>query len=1066
LNVYSRAINTHVHQNNGLIMKILLLSSFFLCLTASIIAQQHFFTAKGQNTLLKSSSGTREIVPQKYYAYSVNNIELKNFLLYLPSEGAIASNRSAAPQLMIPMPDGSLEKFRVWESAIMEPGLAAKFPEIKTFSGQGIDDPYATIQFDYNPYTGFHAQILSAAKGRVFIDPYAKGDLSSCISYNASDYKSEAKMECKIIETSVKKNIGDDLAAPQAACLGSTLRKYRLALACTGEYAVAVCRPNTANAAQTAAAMVTSLNRVNGVYEKELAIRMLLVNNNDKLIYLNGSSDPYSNSNGGAMLDENQANLDNVIGSSNYDIGHVFSTGGGGVARLNSPCNNSVKAQGVTGRANPVGDPFDIDYVAHEIGHQFGSPHTFNSSTDNCGGNRSGGMAYEVGSGISIMAYAGICGADNIQPNSIPYFHTASIDRISNHVNGSGNCATNTPTGNNLPVINPLPNNGVSIPVSTPFILSGTATDIDGDALTYSWEQFDLGTAGTWNSGATAAENNTVPLFTPKEPKITGERMFPDIKVILAGYPANPASATNGLKGETLSPVARAMNFRLTVRDNRAGGGAVVSSGSGACQTQTVYQINVTGTKPFVVTYPNVTGISWDGGSTQTITWDVANTNAAPVNCANVAIELSTDGGLTYPTTILASTPNDGSETITVPDNPTQTARIRVKALNNVFFNISNNNFTILQSTNPSFDFITPAAATSTCGAATPPVVELSTTQRLGFSASINLSALAAGIPAGTSVGFSANPVKPGDKVNVTLNNANTLSPGNYDITIQGVSGSITRTRVVRFIIAPGGAGPVITTNPFALGACIGTNVNFTAAANAALSQQWQISTDRGNSWTDIAGQTQLNYTINNISASVNNNLYRCVFKGICNNSTTTPAQLTITSKPTVKLTAAPYTKLLPSLSTNLTVDAANLSGGSIEWQKDGVTIPNVTSNTLKVDFKQLGSYKVIVKINSNCIGESEIVKISDSVIKSKIFIYPNPNRGQFQVSFNNPVNEQIGVVVFDAKGAKIYQKYFNLLAAYDPMLIKLFGINAGIYMVSLIDAKNKTIAVQKVHVQ
>ena len=603
------------------------------------------------------------------------------------------------------MPDGSIAKFHVWESSIMEPGLEAKFPEMKTFAGQGIDDPYATIRFDYNPYTGFHGQILSGKTGRIYIDPYAKGDLKHYISYNVKDYSRDVKFICEVVDNAIaSKGQGSQLAA--AACLGTNLRTYRLALACTGEYAVAVAGA-TPTVAAVAAAMLTSMNRVNGVYEKEVSLRMTLIANNNNLIYLNGATDPYTNNNGATMLGENQANIDAVIGTANYDIGHVFSTGGGGIASLNSPCVAGSKARGVTGLPNPIGDAFDIDYVAHEMGHQWGGNH----SMAGCGASPAG-TKFEVGSGNTIQAYAGICGAENIQPNSDAFFHAISFDEISNFITtGSGNtCGVSTATGNGLPVINALPNNNLSIPPSTPFTLSGTASDPNNDPLTYCWEQWDTQGTQTWNAGATAAAGNTVPLFKSRLPITNGVRTFPDIAVILAGYPANPPAALGGLKGETLSPVARAINFRLTVRDNRAGGGGVASSGGGGCQTATPFVVNVVGTTPFAVTLPNG-GESYTGGSTQTITWNNAGTSAAPYNVANVRISLSTDGGLTYPTTILASTANDGTEAVTIPSVTTTTARVRVEALGNVFFDISNANFNITGGTTAPIVTINQAAA-------------------------------------------------------------------------------------------------------------------------------------------------------------------------------------------------------------------------------------------------------------------------------------------------------------------------------------------------------------------
>jgi hypothetical protein len=578
----------------------------------------------------------------------------------------------------IPTPDGAFQRFGINQYSMMEASLAARFPDILTYHGQGIDNPVATIRLDVTP-AGIHAMVF-APNATFLIDPHSQGDVFHYVCYARNGLVrgrpfTAPQMACNLVASPQRLEELRQLVAmsPQTPT-GPQLRTYRLACAATGEYTQF--HGGTVTLGQ--AAIVTAMNRVNGIYETELAVRMTLVANNSGLVYTNGATDPYTNNDGFAMLSENQSNIDLVIGSANYDIGHVFSTGGGGVAGLGVVCAAGSKAEGVTGLPNPIGDPFYVDYVAHEMGHQFGGNHTFNSNVGSCGGgNRNASTAYEPGSGSTIQAYAGICGSHDLQANSDAYFHTISFDEMVAYTNSGGgsSCAVITNTGNSAPVIT-VPTGGFTIPKSTPFTLTGSATDPNGDALTFCWEEFDLGPAGDPNT-----PSGNAPIFRSFSPTTNATRTFPKLSDLL--------NNTQTI-GEILPSYARTLTFRLTARDNRSGGGGVDRSSN--------VQFTVNGTAgPFTVTAPN-TAVSWEALTTQTITWDVSNTNIAPVNCANVKISLSTDGGTTFPIVILSSTPNDGVEAITVPDNQTTTARIKVEAVGNIFFDISNVNFTITAS--------------------------------------------------------------------------------------------------------------------------------------------------------------------------------------------------------------------------------------------------------------------------------------------------------------------------------------------------------------------------------
>lgn len=612
-----------------------------------------------------------KIRPESFRAFTLDLDLARQALSSAPVENSAAAARSGGAEFLIPTPDGHVELFRIQESPVMAPELAAKFPEIKTYIAQGIDNPAASGRLDMTP-DGFHAFILTP-DGAQFVDPVDPQDATFYLAYRATDVRDRTGFVCDVSDSRALPSIDANGGANRVA-IGPTLRSYRLALACTGEYSDVVAEPNDPSIQRSLSAMVTTLNRVDGIYERELAIRMVMVANNDQIIYLDGNTDPYNNNSAGQMLDQNQTNLDQRIGSGSYDIGHVFSTRGGGLAFVGAVCDNDSKAGGVTGISLPFGDPFDVDYVAHEMGHQFGGNHPFNGTDGACSGNnRHSSTAYEVGSGSTIMAYAGICGSQNLQLNSDPYFHGVNYDEIVAYTSTRGGsiCAQQSATGNHAPSVDAGPS--YKIPSRTPFALTATnASDADNDTLTFCWEEFDLGPA---NSGT--EDNKQSPIFRSFLPNSSPTRTFPKLGDVLANTQSY---------GELLPQGTRTMTFRVTVRDNRAGGGGV------SFDTTTIKSVKKAG--PFRVSAPN-SSTTVSGGSSVTVQWDVAKTDKKPIKTKNVRILLSTDGGQTFTTVLSESTKNDGSESVTLPNVQTSAARIKVEAVGNIFFDISDTNFTI-----------------------------------------------------------------------------------------------------------------------------------------------------------------------------------------------------------------------------------------------------------------------------------------------------------------------------------------------------------------------------------
>ncbi|SFD00180.1 reprolysin-like metallopeptidase [Pseudoalteromonas denitrificans] len=534
--------------------------------------------------------------------------------------------------LDLPLPDGKFEKFKLQLSSVMSPELAQKYPNIRTFSGYQVSNPEHHGRFDITP-SGFHG-VFNYEGDKVFIEPKSRDDQFQYQSYFRKNALPISKSALGKRLAPRKNTLRSARTHSEKVRLKNTqqMKTYKIAIATTGEYS----EFHGGTKASTLAALVTLLNRVNEVYQRDLAIKLELVANNDTIIYTDKNSDPFKNTD--EDIDAISQVINNAIGNANYDIGHIVGTGGGGLAGFEVVCSET-KAEGLTGSDSPTADAFHIDYVAHEIGHQFGADHTFNGAAGSCEGNRESLSAYEPGSATTIMGYAGICEAQNLQNNSDPFFHIHSIDQISSFISKAGSCGTNTPKSNQAPSVST--DASFTIPARTPFTLTGQATDADNDTLSYSWEQYDLG-GQTNNKSDDNTDDGKRPLFRTFSPQNTASRTFPKLGDILSN---------NSEYGETLPTTTREMNFRLVVRDNK-----------GNIADKAVKINVVTNEAGFKVSEPSVS-TRWTG-TNNLITWNTANTEQAPVSCNKVDILLSTDSGMSFTKNLATSTPNDGSEQV------------------------------------------------------------------------------------------------------------------------------------------------------------------------------------------------------------------------------------------------------------------------------------------------------------------------------------------------------------------------------------------------------------------
>lgn len=624
-----------------------------------------YWADKGQadQTSLRIDSALEAL---ESHLFALDAAGLRAALAQAPLEGTRA--RASLPQVSLPAPDGKLQRFAVERTQLLAIHIAAGHPDILTFRAYGIDDATAVAHFDLTS-SGFSATVTSAAKGGWSVAPTAPGR-STHASYFLADVPGAAGVACEVDhDHAVHGRRQPDAAAapPIAEATGPNARNVRIAVAATGEWTSAR-GGNQINAYND---IISSVNAADLVFRRDFNVRFTLVSD-ASLVYTNSSTDPYTNSSMSTMLGQNQSTLDSVVGASNYDIGHVFGTAGGGIAYIGVVGWPGYKGGGVSGES---GSRRNSTFM-HEMGHQFGADHTWNyTDTGNNSSQRAPGSAYEPGPGSTIMSYGDVGFPGSYVSTLDHYFHARSIEQAETYLTTDyyGSVAgTSVATGNSAPTVNAGPD--YVIPTGTPFALTGTGSD--AQSLTYTWEQYDLESTPDPISDA---DDGVGPLFRSRFPSSSPTRYFPELPDILGNVAHHD---------EKLPAIARSsdpLTFRLTARDGLGG----VSRD----------EVNVTVVNTgfsFFITNANTSGNTLAGGSFFTLTWNVAGTTGNGINAANVNILLSTDGGNTFPIPLASNTPNDGTQQVQMPfGTGTTQARVKVQPTNNIFFDINNADFTI-----------------------------------------------------------------------------------------------------------------------------------------------------------------------------------------------------------------------------------------------------------------------------------------------------------------------------------------------------------------------------------
>lgn len=1036
-----------------------------------------------------SASAQRLSFPKEYQLFHLNDNSIRQALASVNGRG-----QSVSVIISLPNVNGNIERFAVREFSNFDPALQAQYPEIRSYSGVGMDDKSATVRFSVDP-KGIQAMIMRGASRTEFMEPYS-ADGSVYAVYQSSREKGSLPWVCSTEDHAVAETAARQ-TADVARSSNPELLTFRLALSCNGEYTIY----HGGTVAGALAAMNATMTRVNGVFEKDLAIHMNIIPNNNLVIFTNPLTDPYTNLN--SWNNQLQTTLTNIIGEANYDVGHMFgASGGGGNAGCIGCVCESGKGRGITSPADgvPMGDTFDIDYVAHELGHQFGANHTFSHSVEGSGVN------VEPGSGSTIMGYAGITNY-NIANNSDDYFVYASVKQIQdNMVNKT--CPVRTPLTHGVPVVSAGAD--YTIPKSTPFVLTGVATDANGDAITYCWEQNDTATTQTGGQSPASATKTAGPNWRSYDPTTSPSRYFPPLTRIIANQ---STSSFGSVTTEALSSVARTLNFVVTARDNNPVGGLTNSDAM-------VVTVNgVAG--PFLVTAPNTPG-TYQPGAVQDVTWNVAGTTQNGVNAAYVDIFLSTDGGLTYPIQLASQVPNDGLEQVTIPNNSGNSNRIMVKGYNHIFFDISNANFTIAPATAAfaaGFNGVAGEQHKEICQGASA-TFPISYKALAGFTGTTTFAV--SGQPAGVSVAFSQPSISTDGTVTLTVSNTASATPGFYPLTVTATSGSTVKTIPFYLNLFSANFATITASTPAngATAQSTSLSLGWTADGNAT---QYDVEVATDAAFTNIISTGTVstnNYAVSGLLEATTY-YWRVRPKNSACSGTFGPAHVFQTGQIACESAASTNVPLIisasgtPTINSTLVIPAANdvtiadlnltvnithswindltvtlISPAGTQVQMVSAPCASAPINNIQATFDDEGS--AVVCANNPGIGGTVIplqalsafdgqnsagtwtLRVSDawnqdggslvswslnicsaqplSVASNELanfVVYPNPSNGNFQVAFTSALADDVKVYVHDMRGRQVYTKEFASTGMFDES-INLNNAEAGVYLLTV----------------